>query len=152
MATMTYRMDAQKHLICTTNATIYQNECGVDAISFLLPLKYDELDIGECVVAIEYVDPMSVTHVEVLEKDAEIYRDQYYRYTFGIDSDFTKVGGKINFVIEIVKGEGDGKQVLRISSGIVTIEKWEDYMQYLPDDNLSPMDKRVKIIEDLSNG
>jgi len=61
-------MDAQKHLICTTNATIYQNECGVDAISFLLPLKYDELDIGECVVAIEYVDPMSVTHVEVLEK------------------------------------------------------------------------------------
>lgn len=149
MATMTFKMDTLKRLICTAKATIYQNECGVDAISFLLPLKYDELDIGDCVVAIEYVDPMSVTHIEALTKEEEIVNEQYYKYTFPITSEFTKVAGRLNFVLEIVKGEGNDKQVLRVGSGAITVEKWDDYMQYLPDETLSPMDKRVKIIEEL---
>ena len=153
MATMTFRMDPQKRLVCTTKATIYQNESSVDAISFLLPIKYDELDIGDCIVAIEYVDPTSATQVEILEKDEEPYNEQYYRYTFPITSKFTKVAGDINFVLEIIKaGDNDDNQVLRVGSAAVTIEKWDDYMQYLPDENLSPMEKRVQIIEDLSNG
>lgn len=151
MATMTFRMDPQKRLVCTTKATIYQNECGVDVVSFLLPIKYDELDIGDCIVAIEYVDPTSATQVEILEKDAELYNEQYYRYTFPITSKFTRVAGRINFVIEIVKsGDDDTNQVLRVGSAAVTVEKWDDCMQYLPDENLSPMEKRVQIIEDLA--
>lgn len=152
MATMTFRMDPQKRLVCTTKATIYQNESSVDAISFLLPIKYDELDIGDCIVAIEYLDPTGVTQVEILVKDEEPYNEQYYRYTFSLVSKFTQVAGQINFVLEIVKPGEDGvNQVLRVGSAAVTIEKWDDYMQYLPDENLSPMEKRVKILEDLSN-
>lgn len=151
MATMTFKMDNQKKLICTTNATIYQNENCVDTISFLFPLKYDEYDIGDGIVAIEYMDPTSVTHVEVLKRDEEIYNEQYYRYTFPISSEFTKIAGRVNFVIEIIMtGENDLKQILRVGSAAVTVLKWNDYMSYLPDEELSPMEKRVQIIEDLA--
>ena len=52
-------------------------------------------------------------------------------------------------MIEIVKSGADGQQVLRLAPASVTISEWKDYMQYLPDPNLSPMEKRVQIIENL---
>ena len=151
MATMTFRMDSQKNLVCTTTTTIYQNESGVDTVNFLLPIKYDELDIADCIVAIEYADPANVTHVEILKKDEELYNDQYYKYGFPITSEFTKIPGEITFVLEIIKDNGaEGSQVMRLAPATVKVSEWKDYMMYLPDENLSPMEKRVQIIEDLN--
>lgn len=127
MATLTFRMDRNKDLIATTNATIYQQEKNVDSVGILLPQFYNDIDLGDFTVTIKYVDFMNQIHTEELTKDPEMYQDTYYRYVFPITEDFTKIAGEIPFSIAVTKGEDT---VLHTGSATLSILPWKDYKPY----------------------
>lgn len=105
MATITFRMDASKDLISTSNTKVYQHESKVDSIAFLLPTTYNEMDLGEFKVCLKYTDFTNQMHTVELEKDDEIYQDIFYRYIFEITSDMTQIAGELTFMIEVTKDE-----------------------------------------------
>lgn len=124
MATVTFRMDANKDLITTSTTRIYQHESKVDSVAFLLPTNYNELDLGEFKVVLKYTDFANNMHSVELEKDDEIYQDMYYRYIFEITSEMTQIAGELEFMIEVSKGEDT---VLHTGTAKLTILPWKDY-------------------------
>ena len=124
MATITFRMDANKDLIATTIATIYQQEKNIDSVAILLPQFYNDIDLGDFKVELKYADFTNALHTEELTKDTEMYKDTYYRYIFPITEDFTQIAGDIRFMIAVSQGEDT---MLHTGSATISIRPWKDY-------------------------
>ena len=124
MATITFRMDANRDLIATTIATIYQQEKNIDSVAILLPQFYNDIDLGDFKVELKYADFTNTLHTEELTKDVDMYKDMYYRYVFPITEDFTQIAGDIRFMIAVSQGENT---VLHTGEATISIKPWKDY-------------------------
>ena len=98
-------MDKYKNLNTTVRTIIFQQESMVDKIQFLVPPMYDGNDLSEYTVTLKYVDPNGNFHSELLELDAEMYKD-YLRYQLPVTTKFTQVAGNITLRLTFIKFEG----------------------------------------------
>lgn len=98
-------MDKYKNLNTTVRTSIFQQESMVDKIQFLIPPKYNGVDISDYVVTLKYVDPNGNFHSEVLTKDEDMYKD-YLRYELPITTKLTQVSGTLTLRLTLIKFEG----------------------------------------------
>ena len=101
-------MDKYKNLNTTVRTTIFQQESMIDKIQFLIPPVYEGTDLSDYIVTLKYVDPNGNFHSEVLELDAEKYKD-YLRYVLPVTTKLTQVSGKLTLRLTLIKFD-NGRQ------------------------------------------
>jgi hypothetical protein len=94
-------MDKYKNLNTTVRTTIFQKESLVDKLQFLIPPVYNGEDLSVFTVTLKYVDPNGNFHSEVLEKDAEMYKD-YLRYALPVTTKLTDASGTLTLRLTLM--------------------------------------------------
>lgn len=135
-------------LMTTRRERIMQRSKLVDNLQFLVPQFYNDLDMSEYTVQLEYVLPCSRKYcTEILNLSDEMYKD-HLRYTLPFDTKLTAEHGEIQIQLTFVKADldmnGNGIQQVRKTSpttiNIVPISAWSDI---IPDAALSAIDERL---------
>lgn len=135
-------------LMTTKRERIMQRSKLVDNLQFLVCKFYNEEDMSDYTVQLEYVLPCSKRYcTEILELSNEMYKD-HLRYLLPFDTKLTSEHGEIEIQLTFVKTELDvnGKGIQRVRKtsttkiNIVPISAWSDI---IPDSALSAIDERL---------
>ena len=135
-------------LMTTKRERIMQRSKLTETLQFLIPKFYNELDMSDYTVQLEYILPCSRRYCsEILNLSNEMYKD-HLRYLLPFDTKLTSEAGEIEIQLTFVKTEldvnGNGIQHVRKTSttkiNIVPISAWSDI---IPDSALSAIDERL---------
>ena len=137
-------MQNNKSLRVTQKTMLYQREKLVDKIQFLIPPKYEELDLSDFSAILKYKDQGGVAHMEILEKDIETYNG-YSKYTLPVDTNLTQFAGDIRIRITLSKTDLENKKqyVLHTGETVISISPLEDYYAFVTDESLEYIDQIV---------
>lgn len=95
-----------KTLLTTCSVPLYQGENNSDTVDFFIPKEYDNRNISDAVVRLDYILPNGISGYKVLEKDTDDY-DNYSLYHLIIDNSLTAIMGRIRFWLTLLKGTND---------------------------------------------
>ena len=135
-------------LMTTKRERIMQRSKLVDNLQFLVPMFYNEQNMSDYTVQLEYVLPCSKKYcTEILELSKEMYQD-HLRYLLPFNTNLTSEAGEIEIQLTFVKTELDvyGKDIQHVRKtsttkiNIVPIAAWSDI---IPDSALSAIDERL---------
>lgn len=142
-------MNDDKSLTATVVTTLYQREKLADKIQILIPPNYGELDLSEFTATLKYVDQANVPHVEILKKDAELYKE-HIRYVLPVDTELTQYAGDITIRLTFTKTDMEARKVFVVHTGelVIKISPLKDYYSFVPDESLEFVDQ---IVSDLQN-
>lgn len=99
----TFLVKENKTLLPTSKIVINQNDNNADTLVFILPKYYGGMDMTDCFVTLKCITAGNQTIAELLSTDGELYKDNYYLYTYLIDTNFSDVAGKVKIQLEIQK-------------------------------------------------
>ncbi len=147
MAMLTLLFKSNKDLVNTTpNVRIYQGENYADALQVLIPTKYGDYDLSEFSLNLNYVDAVNVAHAETMVKDEDLYKDEYFRFTLPIDSEFTKAAGGIKAKVDLIHLDPSTQQGVIIHSSEcddINVMTWDDYFRYTPPAQIGIIDAKI---------
>ena len=135
-------------LMTTKRERIMQRSKLVDNLRFLAHQYYNEFDMSDCTVQLEYILPCSKRyHTEILELSDEMYKD-HLQFLLPFDTKLTSEAGDVELQLTFVKTDldanGRGVQYVRKTSttkiSIIPISAWADIV---PDEALSALDERL---------
>lgn len=137
-------MDEHKQLVTTVSQTIYQRDNLVDELQFLFPQSYNSFDLSDFTVSMKYIDQANTPHVELLQKQSELYKDKL-KYLLPVDTKLTRFAGDIEIRITFTKVDLETKKqyVLNTGSTIITVQPLKDYYAFTPDESLDFVDQLV---------
>lgn len=107
------KMDTGKELITTVRQSVYQGEKNADALIFLVPNMYDNIDIASCVVLLQYMLPGSDVYAD-LELTATEHNAEYLAYSTSLDFPITAFSGTVWMRLQIKDAHG---HVVLVSGG-----------------------------------
>ena len=124
---------------------LYQREKLVDQFRFLLPLKYEELDLSKCTVILKYTDQGNVPHSEILRLSDELYKDVRLVYYLPVDTDLTRFAGdiKIHLTLTYFNSETQTSHVLHTGETTITISPVRNLYAFASDDSLEAIDQKM---------
>lgn len=132
----------------TQKRRIMQRSKLVDDMCFLVNPLYNNIDISDFTVVMEYVLPISRSYRnEVLVQSTDMHNG-YLKYTLPFDTELTAEHGNIEVQLSFIKVEldnsGNSRQLVRKTSpvavSIVPITAWSDI---IPDSALTALDQRI---------
>lgn len=158
-------------LVCDDNTlygskkeVIMQRSKLVDKLCFIVHSIYNDVDMTDASVVMEYLLPVSKKYkTEYLVLSEERYKDCYLQYMLPFDTDITSEAGEVELQLTFVKPELDenGKGIQRVRKtspttiNIVPIMAWSDI---IPDEALTSLDQRIlkqdaqiRALNDLAN-
>ncbi len=97
-------MCKDKSLLVTKSKPIYQGETNGDIIDFFIPKEYNNNDISEVSVRLDYMLPNGASGYILLNKDEDDY-DNFSLYHFTITTIFTHFVGRVIFWLTLMKNE-----------------------------------------------
>ena len=127
---------------------IMQRSKLVDSLHFLVDKIYNDFNMSDFTVVMEYILPVSKEYKsEILKLSEELYKDKL-EYKLPIDTNLTKEPGQIEIQLSFIKvdldEEGNNVQYIRKTSPttitIVPISAWSDI---IPDNALNAIDQRI---------
>ena len=143
------KMNEDKSLITTVQATIYQNEKNADTLVFLLPKYYEEENLANCAILLRYILPDGIGKSEELEMSPIPYNKEYYRYNLKVNTRLTAIPGIIELWICAIDMHDD--VILKTGTTTVEVTATKEIMDYLAPEDLNQIDKltaKVKNLED----
>lgn len=144
----TILMNNDKSLTSSIKTTLYQRENLVDKIQILILPSYEDIDLTDAIVELKYLDQANVPHVEILQKDEELYKGRI-RCTLPVDTNLTKYAGDVSIRITLTKinYETNTQYVLHTSEAVITILPIRDYYNFVPNESLEFVDRIVGALE-----
>lgn len=127
---------------------IMQRSKLVDTLFFLVNPIYNEYDMTDCTVSLEFLLPVSKKYCnEILTLSEERY-EEYLKYTLPVDTNLTSEAGKIELQLTFayVDFDDDGNVIQRVRKtstifiNVIPISAWSDI---IPDSALSALDQRI---------
>ncbi len=140
----TILMDDSKYLKITSNAVLYQGENYCDNIQFVIPAIYNDNDLTDYTIAMEYVDSNNNSYLDILEQDEELYKEKYIRCTLPITTKLSKTAGqvKIQLTMNKVDKEKYVQYTLHTSEITLEIHPVSDYYKFA-DESLMKIDALI---------
>ena len=128
---------------------LMQRQNLVNKIVFIVDPIYNDVDMTDATVMLEYLLPVSKKYeTEILTLSNERYNDCFLQYVLPLNTKLSSEAGKIELQLTFVKTEldeyGNGIQRVRKTSvtaiEIIPITAWSDI---IPDAALSSLDQRL---------
>lgn len=144
----TIKMDDDKSLITTVYSKLLQRENLINKIQFLIPAKYENIDLTDFTVVLKYITPGNVAKSLILVKDKDLYKG-YLRFVLPVDSDLSMVAGdiKIRLTLTKVDLESNTQYVAHSEETYITILPVSDYFAFIPNESLEAIDQIVGLID-----
>ena len=141
-------MNDDKSLTATVVTTLYQREKLADKIQILIPQKYGELNLNEFSAVLKYIDQANVPHVEILQKDKDLYKE-HIRYVLPVDTNLTQYAGDVSIRITFQKNDMKIMKTYIVHTGelIIKINPLKDYYSFIPDESLEFVDQIVSNLQ-----
>ena len=136
------------NLVTTVKERIMQRSKLVNSLHFLASPIYNELDMSNFTVVMEYILPISREYIsEVLVKSDELYKNML-EYKLPFDTELTKEPGEIEVKLTFsnvgLDEDGNNFQYVRkISATTITIVPIEAWCDIIPDKALDAIDQRI---------
>ena len=135
-------------LFASKKERIMQRSKLVDDLWFLVNPVYNEVDLTDCTVLLEYLLPVSKKYETEILTLAETRYEDHLKYVLPFDTKLTLEAGRIELQLTFLKvglnPDGSGSQQVRKTSvgyvDIVPIAAWSDI---IPDSALSAIDQRL---------
>lgn len=146
--------NATKQLIATNRINLRQHENIVDKLTFVVPFQYTEsIDLRKFNVVLEWLDPTNVAHMDVLEKEEEIYKDNYQRYFLPVESPLNRFAGDIEMklVFTMVDYETSKRYKLETDTIIVPIMSIKDYYAVMPSESFDAINDTIDELRAISD-
>lgn len=147
---LTILMDSNsKELIITKRKKIRQGESLVDELYFLVETEIDGMSMEDFTTSLLYLDPANISHMELLTKEPDTYKDKYFRYTMPIDSEFTKMAGDVKMQLSLVHQDAEtgDSHVLHSGMIIIPVLSWTDFYAFTPPSSLNAIDAKLLEID-----
>lgn len=150
---LTLLMKANKQLVISTPAKIYQRESNVDTLQIFVPTIYDDMSLKDFTASLEYVDPANIARAEMLVRDEEIYKDNFYRFILPVDTSFTNMAGDIKAKLTLthLDSSTDTEYVLHTNEVLITVMTWDDYFAYTPSSQIGVIDAKMLELDNKIN-
>ena len=150
---LTLLMKADKQLVISVPAKIYQRESNVDTLQVLIPTTYEDMSLKDFTASIEYIDPANIARSEILLRDEDIYKDHYYRHILPVDTSFTNMAGDIKAKITLTRLDSStGKEyILHTNEILLTVMTWDDYFAYTPSSQIGVIDAKMLELDNKIN-
>lgn len=132
----------------TVAQRIMQRSKLVDDFWFLASSNYNNHDMSQCTVLLEYLLPISRKyHTELLRLSEDRY-EGYLKYLLPVDTKFTAEHGEvelqISFIYSDIDADGNSVQrVRKISPTKVKIHPISAWSDIIPDSALTSLDQRI---------
>lgn len=127
---------------------IMQRSKLVDDLWFLVPELYNNINMNDCIVCLEYLLPVSKQYkTEILSLCSDKYED-HLKYVLPLDTELTSEAGDIELQLTFLKSDMNDRGVITqrvrkvegLSITVIPIKKWSDV---IPDNALSSIDQRL---------
>ena len=138
------RMGTGKELFTTVRRPIYQGEQNVDDLVFIVPKKYDEMDIAACTVTLQYMLPETDDYVDLMLESSD-YNDEFLACKTPLAASLTSRSGTV--LMRLVIRDESGQTVLISGAGFmpVLLRYSDNPTEPLPDrDKLSKLAEKVE--------
>lgn len=135
-------------ILVTQNERIMQRSNLANKLHFLVPPTYDDIDLSNATVCLEYLTPIGREYkTEILTVSEELYKG-HLEYKLPVNTDITKEYGKLElqltFTSVTMDINGKIEPYVRKTSpaylNIIPIASWSDY---IPDSSLTAIDQRI---------
>lgn len=142
--------------VASNKTRIMQRSKLVDDLHFLVEPIYNDYDMKDFTLTLEYRLPVSHEYrTEILTLSDELYKD-YYEYKLPIDTSITKESGDVEIQLSFINVEMDSdgntiQRVRKISPCYLTVIPVTNWSSMIPDDVLAPLDKRMVELNALAN-
>lgn len=146
----TILLDKYKNLLVTSRCVIYQREKLVDKFKFLIPKVYNDLDLSDFTVFLQYLDQGNEAQLEILTRDeATEDKEDYMNYILPIDTNLTRFAGDIQLRLVLSKVDMEEKKEYCLESGetSITISPLSDYYHFVSDKVLDPITQKVNELD-----
>lgn len=143
---MYIKMNGDKSLIVTIPTTIYRGEVGADAMVFLIPNTYEDVEVANCSVLIRYIGPDEIGHSEQLKMLPEMYNG-YLQYSLTIDTDMTATAGSMTLWLSCISYQD--VVVFKTGELEVEIKPSKEIESYMPPEDLDQLDRLSFEVSDL---
>ena len=143
----TILIEENNTLYASQTQRIMQRSKLVDTMSFLVAPTYNDLDMSECSVVLEYVTANNKYRTEFLTLSDELYKG-YLQYNLPVDTSITEEAGEVKLQVSFIYVDLDeqGNEIQKVRKTgsytltIVPIIAWSDI---IPDEALSALDQRI---------
>lgn len=142
----TILMQPDKSLVATQRVKIYQREKLADKLEFLIPSTYQDINIQECAIILKYVDQDGIVLSEQLEKDEELYKDNYVRCVVPVNTRLTRSAGNITMHLTFIHVDydtNDADVVLHSGETVLTVLPLKDLYDHITDESLEILDQKI---------
>lgn len=137
------------HSLRTTNRErIMQRSKLVDKLHFLVPPTYEDLDMSQMLVCMEYLTPVGKKYeTEILVKSEELYKD-HLEYKLPFDTKLTNEPGELELQLTFAEAlmDADGvinQPVRKTEPTTITITPIAAWADVIPDNALTALDQRL---------
>lgn len=130
--------NSTKQLIATNKIRLHQHEAIRDKLCFVIDFDYSPIaDLRDFQVVVEWLDPTNVAHVDILEKEEEIYKEKYQRYFLPVKSPINRYAGEIELKLVFTKTDYETTRRYKLESEPITVEisTIKDYYAVLPNES-----------------
>ena len=151
-------MQPNKELIITNGVTIYERECNVDVLRFLVPHQYTEgaevFNLAEYVAVCKIKTVSGKVYTEYMTCEELPYRDRL-DYRLKLDATFTAQAGTNTLYLTFLKAveQDDGTtipKVLHSGNCHIEVQRKEEFI-FIPDESLQAVDVLLLKIDDKMN-
>lgn len=145
---MYIKMNNDKSLVVTVPTTIYQGERNADLITFLVPGNYNNDNLADYKIAMNYVLPSDIGHHEDLECHPDMYKS-YLQYGTKINTRFTKEAGVVR--VWLVALDDNDSVILKTNEVIITVQESDNAAYYPIPDEVEKLNELEKRLEELAS-
>lgn len=135
-------------VIATVKTAIMQRSKLVDQLQILVPKYYNNIDLTDAAVKLEYVTPSSTYHFQMLTLHNAEYKGDYLQYIVEGDTDITAESGDVEFhLVFLMLNQADGKeitqQVRETQNFKIYITPSSAWSLQFPDEFLEPLNQTI---------
>ena len=138
----------------TQRDAIYRGDNMSKCITFLLPQKAAEADIGESTVFLSYIRPDGDPDMVILDQEAEKYNESYYRYILPVTCKMSRYPGQILMWLQICSGDPAHPVITKTGECVIHIHESRSMDDCLCDHQLTAMyqiKKKLDAVNDTYN-
>lgn len=135
-------------VIATTKTTIMQRSKLVDQLQILVPKFYNNINLTDATVKLEYVTPSNNYRFQILKLNNPTYKDDYLQYIIEGDTDITAEAGDVEFhLVFLMLNQVDGReikqQVRETQNFKIYITPSSAWSLQFPDEFLEPLNQTI---------
>lgn len=132
----------------TSRETLYRGDHLNQKLTYLLPMQVGDIDIGTAAVYLSYIRADGTADIDLLNRQEDLYKESYYRFTMPITSKLTRYAGPVTTFLTIYAGPYNAPFIAKSGECTLHIQASTNMDDVVTDHNLSLVYSMQKQMED----